>query len=322
MRRTLAIVAVSVAIATTVAGCKKKSSDDNQGTVKRPKATPGKHILMPKHPPRPKKTITVEGLSTPESALYLAGPDVYLVSNINGKPAAVDGNGFVSRISPDGKVVALKWIDGAQKGVTLNAPKGMAVANGVLYVADINAVRMFDVATGAPKGQVTIEGATFLNDVAAAADGTVYVSDSGLDAELNPSGTDAIYAIEDGKARPLIRQRKDLDLGRPNGLLVVGKDLWVVTFGSGEIYKISADGKRSAVKKLPQGTLDGIAPGPRKQLLISSWAARAVYLGPPSGPWMEAVGGLKAPADISVDTKRKRVLVPQFEDNKLVIRDL
>src|SRR5207249_1150955 len=101
------------------------------------------------------------------SILYEPRSDVYLVSNINGDPTASDGNGFISRVAPDGRILELKWIDGAKPGVRLNGPKGMAVAGDTLYVSDITAVRMFDLRTGAPKDAVVILGSTFMNDLAA-----------------------------------------------------------------------------------------------------------------------------------------------------------
>ena len=66
------------------------------------------------------RTIEGVGFQTPESVLYDARADVYLVSNINGNPTGVDGNGFISRVTPSGRVT-VKWIDGAAPGVTLNA---------------------------------------------------------------------------------------------------------------------------------------------------------------------------------------------------------
>ena len=67
--------------------------------------------------------ISVGDMSTPESALHDPEADVYLVSNINGGPGDRDDNGFISRVSPDGQVLDLKWIDGADPGVTLHAPR-------------------------------------------------------------------------------------------------------------------------------------------------------------------------------------------------------
>lgn len=101
-------------------------------------------------------TVAEVGFATPESVLHDAIADVYLVSNINGHPLQPDGNGFISRLSPSGEVVDLKWIDGEAEGVTLNAPKGMAIVGEVFYVADIDVVRMFDRTTGSPLGEIVV----------------------------------------------------------------------------------------------------------------------------------------------------------------------
>ncbi|HVH47531.1 MAG TPA: hypothetical protein VM925_34585, partial [Labilithrix sp.] len=137
------------------------------------------------------------GLSTPESVLYDDAADVYLVSNIDGKPTEADGKGFIAKLSPDGTVATLKWIEGGKNKVTLNAPKGMAFSGDHLYVADLDTVRIFDRKTGAPVGDVKIAGATFLNDITVGADGRVLVSDSGFKAGakgFDSTGTDAVYA--------------------------------------------------------------------------------------------------------------------------------
>src|SRR5262249_52756837 len=81
------------------------------------------------------------GFKTPESVLYDPEQDLYLVSNINGKPIDADSNGFISKVSPEGKVVELMWIDGSKKTSSLNAPKGLAISGNLLYVADITFVR-------------------------------------------------------------------------------------------------------------------------------------------------------------------------------------
>src|SRR5690606_2020384 len=102
------------------------------------------------------------GLQTPESVLYDELADIYIVANVNGAPLDRDGNGFISRIRPTGEVESLKWIDGAADGVTLNAPKGMAVHGDTLFVSDIDSVRAFHRTSGQPLGARGIAGATFL----------------------------------------------------------------------------------------------------------------------------------------------------------------
>ena len=119
------------------------------------------------------------GFRTPASAVWDATADVYLVSNIHGHPVDQDDNGFISRVRPDGTVEALKWIDGAESGVTLHAPKGLAIVSDTLWVADIEVLRRFDRATGRPTGELAVAGASFLNTIASAGDGRLLVTDTG-----------------------------------------------------------------------------------------------------------------------------------------------
>ncbi|MBS2014475.1 MAG: hypothetical protein JST00_16435 [Deltaproteobacteria bacterium] len=258
------------------------------------------------------------GLSTPESVLFDEAADVYLVSNINGSPLEADGNGFISKLTPDGKVESLKWIEGGKNKVTLNAPKGLAIVGDVLYVADLDTVRMFDRKTGAPAGEVKIAGATFLNDLTVGTDGKVLVSDSGLKGGakgFEPSGTDAVYVID--KAKKVTPLAKSKDLGGPNGLLAIGEKTWVVTFGSGEMYSLDTKGKKSDVAKLPKGQLDGILALPNGDVLVSSWEGSVVYRGKPGAEMKAIVEDVKSPADIGYDKKRNRVLVPLFMENEV-----
>ena len=256
----------------------------------------------------------LKGFATPESVLYDAKADVYIVSNINGYPNAADNNGFISRVSPDGSKVDLKWIEAGKKGVKLDGPKGSAIVGSTLYVADITRLREFDATSGRPKGEIPLPGCTFANDVTAGPDGKVYVSDSGIkidDKGVTPTGTDAVYVVDKGKAKVLA---KGDELGHPNGLLWAADKLWVVTFGSGEIYSLDKAGKKSDAQKLPKSALDGIiAVG--DSIFVSSWEAQGVYKGKPGGNWTFVLSGLKAPADIGFDSKRSLILVPRFQDD-------
>jgi hypothetical protein len=263
------------------------------------------------------------GLSTPESVLHDDATDTYLVSNIDGQPAAVDGKGFIAKLSPDGTVATLKWIESGKNKVTLNAPKGMAFMGDNLYVADIDTVRIFDRKTGNPVADVKVPGATFLNDVALGTDGRILVSDTGVKPGakgFEPTGTDAVYAIDKDKKVAAIAKSKDL--GGPNGITVGGDNkVWIAAMNSGEIYSLDMKGKRADVQKMPKGMLDGIfALG--SDLVVSSWDASAVYRGKPGGDFKVVVEGAKSPADISYDKKRGRVLVPLFTENEVRAYDL
>jgi sugar lactone lactonase YvrE len=225
-----------------------------------------------------KPTVVEGGLMTPESVLHDPAADVYLVSNINGNPSAKDGNGFISRVAPDGTIRDLKWIDGAREGVTLNAPKGMALRGNTLLVADIDVIRLFDRASGKPAGTWSVDGATFMNDVAVGAADTVYATDTGIDlstGEPKPTGTAAVYQFDaSGKSSVIARGEQ---LGGPNGVLAGPDGLTVLDFMSNRVLTVAPDGTVSTRFSLPQGGLDGAVRLQDGSLLVSSWEGNALY---------------------------------------------
>ncbi len=255
------------------------------------------------------------GFKTPESIFYDAGADIYLVSNINGSPTDIDDNGFISRVNPNGSIAELKWIDGANENVTLSAPKGMALVGEVLYVADINTVRLFDRETGDSVGSVKIPGSTFLNDVVADGNGGVYVSDSGMNPDFSASGTDAVYHISPDGSVETVAKGKEL-MG-PNGLALVEGRLLCVTFGGKSLLEIGMDGTVTTVTELPEGSLDGIERANDGRLLISSWAAKAVYAVSGDSTATVLVPDVESPADIGYDGKRNMVLIPLFSHDAI-----
>lgn len=263
------------------------------------------------------------GLKTPESVLYVPDEDVYLVSNVNGPASAADGNGFISKISPEGKVIELKWIDGTKQGTKLDAPKGMAIAGDVLYVADIKWVRLFDRKTGKALGNVGVGGATFLNDVSPNANGKgVWISDSGMkfgDKGAEPTNSDGVFVVTNMQAKAV---KKDKAMGWPNGLLADENGTWVINYGNNELYYLTKDGKKEQAQNLPKGSLDGIVKAQDGSVLVSSWEAKAIYQGKPGAEFKEVVSGIESPADIGYDAKRNRVLVPLFMKDELQFHSL
>lgn len=305
-----------VAVALAAAGCEKKMAPP--APVAEPPPAPPVRAEEPAPAPTGPVRVSEVGFDTPESALYDPEADVYLVSNIGGDPLGKDGNGFISRLGPDGKVQALKWIDGAAEGITLNAPKGLGILGDTLYVADIDVVRTFDRQSGQAKGEIKVKGATFLNDIAVA-EGVVYVSDTGMKAGFKPSGSDAVIEIRDGKAKPLVKNKK---LSGPNGLAVRGEEVWVVTFGAKTLTPFDRKGKAGNAVELPEGQLDGLVALPDGSFLISSWASKSVYRGKPGGSFAPVVTDVESPADIGVDSKRNKLLIPLFQKNVVEIHDL
>ena len=264
--------------------------------------------------------ITVEGLSGPESALHETTADVYLVSNLNGQPGAKDGNGFISRVSPDGEILDLRWIDGAHEDVTLHAPKGMVLLGDTLIVADIDHVRLFDRVSGEPIDAWAVDGATFLNDVTVARDGTTYVSDTGVRFDgdaMEDLGTSAIHAFAaDGSHRTIDTG----ELTGINGLAATGSRLYGVSSVTGRIFVIEG-GTLSDLPELPGLGLDGIVVTDLG-LLISDWSTETVYLLRDNGSVSAVVRNVTSPADIGIDRRRGRVLIPGLLTGQLLLAPL
>ena len=309
------MLAVLIMVATLIA-C-QQDSEQTAAT-----ATTDTTATTASQPPAPSEPQSLtEGFSTPESVLYDAEQDVYFVSNINGSPLAADDNGYISRVNAETLQVDSKWLDGSKQDVELNAPKGMAIVGDDLWVSDITVVRKFDRRTGQPRGSaVSVPGATFLNDLAT--DGTnVYVSDSGMKAGasgFDPTGTDAVWTVS-GSAPKKYASGKDLN--RPNGLAVVNGQVWVVSFGANELFQID-NAKKGPVTQLPKGSLDGLVALADGSVLVSSWEGKAVYRGNPGATFQPVIENVDSPADFGLDTKRNRLLVPHFMENRVSLHPL
>lgn len=264
--------------------------------------------------------VTDVGFATPESVEYYAAEDVYLVANINGNPFDKDDNGFISKVSPDGKVLDLKWIDGASKKVELHAPKGMEILGNRLLVADIDRVRVFELPSGKQLKDIVIPGSTFLNGVSKADDDSIYVTDSGLAPGFTGSGTDAIYQVNlSGKVTPIV---KGTQLGKPNGVAAHRDGIITGTFGSGKLIFMNKKGQPNASMTLPGGRLDGLLSLEDGSIITSSWETNSLYRVGPTMTVTTVAEGLDSPADLGLDTKRNRVLVPLFKLNGIVIMPL
>ena len=251
--------------------------------------------------------IVVEGLSHPEGIAHDLVDDVYLISNINGAPDAVDDNGFISRVLPDGTIEALTFIDGSDDTVVLDAPKGMVIIDDTLWVADITRVRKFDRVSGLPLGEVVIDGAVFLNDLAADAGGNIFVSDT---------GSNIIHAI-DTKDQPAVMLASPAVFG-PNGLWVHADRLYLATYNDNKIFSVTLDVPVAFPEiTLAVGQLDGLVHLDDGDWLVSSWEAPGVLrVSADFSTVTTQVADLSSPADIAVDEGRKLILIPRLLEDR------
>jgi len=276
--------------------------------------------------PTATKVVTVQGFLAPESVLHDSAQDIYFVSNINGSPMAKDNNGFISRVRPDGAVENLKFIEGGRNGVTLNAPKGLALEGDTLWVADIDAVRAFEAKTGAPIDTASLSklGAVFLNDIAVGLTGALYITDTGIRFDdvgnvLHP-GPDRVFRV--GPDRAVTQVLRGDTLGRPNGIAVdpVGKRFIIVEFGGRYVLAWKPGDKAPGVVAKGPGGFDGVVVAGGR-ILVSSWADSSVSAYE-TGLEVKLISGIPGPADIGYDAKRNRVLIPVLPGNRVEIWQL
>ena len=277
-------------------------------------------------PPAATKVASIAGFLTPESVLHDTTQDIYFVSNINGSPTAKDNNGFISRVRPDGAVENLKFIEGGKNGVTLHGPKGLALWGDTLWVADIDAVRGFNARTGASIDSVSLAslGAVFLNDIAIAPTGALYITDTGIRFDdvgnvLHP-GPDRVFRI--GPDRKVTVAVRGDTLGRPNGIALdpVGKRFVIVEFGGRSLLAWKPEDKAPSVIAKGAGGFDGVVIAGGK-ILVSSWTDSTVS-SYETGQAVKLVTGVPSPADIGYDAKRNRLLIPIFTGNRVEIWQL
>jgi hypothetical protein len=254
------------------------------------------------------------GFETPSSVLHDEVRDLYLVSNINGAPLERDGNGFISRMYPDGRMHQLHWIEGGKDGAELHAPKGLAISGDTLYVADIDCVRLFNRISGDPLGSVCPEGASNLHDLVVQRRGPLYVTDR----------TGILFAIE-GDGSYSVRLQGE-DLGEPTGIATSARGVFVAGFQNGSVSQLWPEELKPFVRGR-DWKLDGLAITEDGSFAFTNWADSTILLiqasrGGSRGNIYSLVQGIPTPGDLGYDGKRNRLLVPVLEQNRVFFVDL
>jgi DNA-binding beta-propeller fold protein YncE len=244
-------------------------------------------------------------LRVPESVLVDSKNNILYVANIDGAPDGKDGKGFISKVSPQGKIVSLEWVTG------LDAPKGMGLFNNTLYVADIKRVAVIDIKSGKITASIDIAGSIFLNDITVDEKGNVYVSDS---------STGKIHKITNNKPEVFF---ESADVKSTNGVLALKDGLYLADFQSGTFYKVDWNKKLTKIGATPAGG-DGVVTIGKNEFIVSSWYGEITLIDTNGKvtKLLDTKDQKLSSADVAFDAKTKTLYVPTFFANSVMAYEL
>lgn len=254
----------------------------------------------------------LDGLKNPESVIYDPKLNHLYVSNVNGSPVEKDGNGYISIVSLDGKIINEKWITG------LNAPKGLALHGRTIYTADIDEVVVINIDNGRITNKFKVDDAKFLNDVTISKNGDVYISDMALD---------RIHILTEDNFSIWIESP---ELEGPNGLHAEDNEIILGSWGvmtdgfatdtPGHLKRISISDKtiNSIGDGSSVGNLDGVESDNNNGFYVTDWMNGKLFHITSSGDAHELLDLPQGSADHEVIMRKNLILIPLMMDNKLL----
>ena len=240
---------------------------------------------------------TATGFKFPESVAYDPDAKVLYVGSFGGtelKPGEKDNNGYVSKVSLDGKMLEERFLPAA--GVTMHNPKGIWVVGSRLWVTDIDAVWEFD--TGTRKGKkLDLPGAQFANDPAIVGT-TLYISDNRGDALFSVTPADFLDMTDSPRIAAVWKEKGV----NPNGLYPSHDGtLLMVGFKSDKekrgIYSMKPGQDPKPLSK-EIGRLDGLYEMKDGTLLFTDWDSGSVFTWSEKSGMTPIATGFKGPADL------------------------
>ncbi|MCE9603484.1 MAG: gluconolaconase [Planctomycetia bacterium] len=242
-----------------------------------------------------------------ESVTYDPTRNLIVVMNAGVTQKQEENDGYVSLLNPDGSVHTPKWIGATRDGLTLNHPLGSVIQNGVLYTADIDVVRTFDLATGRPGRAFPVASATFLNGIGVTKDGTIFVS--------NTRPPESVFKITpSGEASTFVAGKP---LAAPNGVAIDNDgNVVVVNVGDNAVLTFDpANGKLLRTERAAEGGNDGIVIMADGTKYVSSVRFGSVSQIRPGQEAKIIAAGIPSAASMGYDPKQNQLIIPMNNNN-------
>jgi len=248
-----------------------------------------------------------------ESVTHDPVKNLIVVMNAGVTEAQEKNDGYVSLLHPDGTVHTTKWIGATRDGLSLNHPLGSAILGRTLYTADIDTVRTFDLDSGKPGKAHPVPGSTFLNGIAVAKDGTIYVSNTREKSQLykiTPEGEAGL--LVDGE--PLVA---------PNGVAIDTEgNVVVVNVGDKNVLTFSPEGKLLKTEESAESGSDGIVILDDGTKYVSSVRYGSVSRIRPGGKAEIIASGIPSAASMGYDSTQRQLIIPMNPHNAVAFLKL
>lgn len=247
--------------------------------------------------------VRIEGLSHPESVIFDDQNNLIYVSNIGDKE---EGDGFISKLSEDGKVLELKWITG------LNDPKGLLLNDGKLFVTDVTEFVEMDPEEGHIIRKVKVDGAKSLNDVTADASGNIFISDLAnnkiFERDIDGDISEWMHSTE---------------LQQPNGLYAEEDKIYISAWGKdspGNLLVVDRQShKVRTITNRGIGNLDGLQRVDSDSFYASDWNSGKIYRINKNGNQQEVLTSAKSSGDILFLNSKQELWLPMNKQNAVWI---
>lgn len=245
-----------------------------------------------------------------ESCTFDTDKNLILAMNAGVSEEMEPNDGYVSLINPDGSVHTAKWIGATRDGLTLNHPLGSAIAGDILYVADRDHVRLFDLASGEPLRAISLADldASVLNGIAATEDGTIYVS--------NTRPPQRLFKITpDGEASILV---DGAPLMAPNGVAMDNDgNVVVINVGNNHVMTFSPEGELLNTEYAAESGNDGIVITEDGSKYVSSVRYGSISRIRPGQDAEIIAEGIPSAASICYDSNQNQLVIPMNNNNAL-----
>jgi len=235
-------------------------------------------------------------LKSPESIVYDANYDRYLISNVDDSAIVqMDREGNTSYFN-----------------TSLTGVRGMHILDNILYVASNEGVVGFKLTMGLKTFTLPIIGSSFLNDITSDGSDNLYVTDSDLSKVYKININDRTYSV-----------LAESDFMASNGILFDASNNRLLICSSiydSPIQAVSLDDNSlSTVVETSLDLLDGITEDNEGNIYVSSWSNNSIYRFDKNfqNPPELVASDFISPADIYFNKHLNVLAVPNLYANRI-----